>query len=106
VKDPRISPLLVSFIARTGNLVNTTAKSPHVTKKVAAKAATFSTAKNKLKSPVPIFVAEKTTVSKPRSPRNPPQLHHKNTTLNQALSRKTPAKTPISPRRTFFYQLP
>jgi hypothetical protein len=31
----------------------------------------------------------------PRLPRIPPQIHHKNTTLNHRISAKPPAKTPF-----------
>jgi hypothetical protein len=80
------------------------AKPLSVTKKAAAKAATLSTSK-KNSNPCPNFRRQKTTVSEPRSPHNPPQLHHKNTTPNHSLFAKTPAKTPTPPQPTFFSKL-
>jgi hypothetical protein len=58
------------------------AKSPHVTKKAAAKAAAFSTAKNKLKSRVPISVAKK----RPSTDHVYHAIHHNFTTKTPRLT--------------------
>jgi hypothetical protein len=58
-----------------------------------------STAKNKLQKPVLFFFAQKHAASRPRLPRIPPQIHHKNTTAKPPFSQKTPVKTTNPPRQ-------
>jgi len=85
--------------------MDTTGKASLRNKKGDRKSGRLFHISKKTQIPVPISVAKKTTVSQPRLPRSPPQLHHKNTTPNHPLFAKNPAKTPTPPQPTFFYQL-
>src|SRR6202021_3805357 len=56
--------------------------------------------KNKPENGVPSFVHEISAVNSPALPHNPPQLHHKNTTINTRFSQKTQQKRPsTTPRK-------
>jgi hypothetical protein len=60
----------------------------------------IGTPKNKLQIPVTFFTPENVTAKSPHLPRNPPQIHHQNTTFCHRFSAKPPAKTrkPTSPK--------
>jgi hypothetical protein len=55
---------------------------------------------------VPFFKPGKRTVSSPRLPRNPPQLHHDLPPRNTPKTQKPPIKTTFPPLKLFCKQKP
>jgi len=62
--------------------------------------------KNKLQKPVLLSDREKVTVSRPRLPRNPPQIHHDLPSRNTKKTQISPIKTPFHHDLFFWRNFP